>query len=209
MLEILYIQLSREGKEMIKRKLDDNYESLQNERSGLDFDSNEIHKAFASIERHFPNIKTVLDIGCRGHASTVKYFHDLGKDSYGIDIGTNAESQWDKADFIFRNNLRRWDIHKGIPFDVKFDLISISHVLEHLHTPDDAIKHIAESLSKGGVVWSIVPLEENLEHRYHYNVFTTHSDHIDIWQLNGFDVFWGKQGFNGQPCSYLICRYDD
>lgn len=189
---------------MIIRPFDTEYENLQNERSGLDLNSNEIVEHIDIIESHILVIRTFLDIGCRGNAPIVKYFHDRGVDSYGVDIGTIAESQWDKANLPFRNKLKRYDIHNGIPFKKKFDLISLSHVIEHLYNPMIVIRNVKEKLSDSGLIWSTVPLEQNNSHRPHYTIFSKHSEHIGIWEYNGFKVLWDDEGFNGQPCSYLI-----
>lgn len=86
--------------------------------------------------------------------------NDRGVDSYGVDIGTIAESQWDKANLPFRNKLKRYDIHNGIPFKKKFDLISLSHVIEHLYNPMIVIRNVKDKLSDSGLIWSTVPLNK-------------------------------------------------
>mgnify|MGYP001610963706 FL=1 len=52
----------------------------------------------------------------------------------------------------------RWaDMHK-LPFaDETYDAVMASHVLEHAHTPDLALKEVTRVLRPGGLLWAAFP----------------------------------------------------
>ena len=96
----------------------------------------------------------------------------------------------------FKNNLKRADIHEGIPFNIKFDLISCSHTLEHCHNPDLVIDIIKNSLVDEGFYWGQVPLdkESNINnHAPHYCQFESHDEHIDFIKSKGFKIIMDKK----------------
>lgn len=176
---------------MKRKENDERYFALQNGRSGMGLNNNTLPKYIHNIPVELNNTINVLDIGCRAGAHTVQYFHDKGCNSYGIDIGTNAEAAW--SNHKLKSNLKRADIHEGIPFDLKFDIISISHTLEHCHTPELALKHVYDGLKIGGYVWGIVPIEtSDANHGPHYCTFHSHEEHLDIYRNAGFEIFWSQ-----------------
>lgn len=178
----------------MKRKIEDDlYFTLQNGRSGMTLNANTIDRYINKIPFELNNSINFLDIGCRGPAYTVKFFASKGCNSYGIDIGTNAEAAW--INNPLKANLRRADIHEGVPFDIKFDIISISHTLEHCHSPELALSHIHSALKDNGYVWGIVPIEpvdDTQKPHAHYCVFHTHQEHLDMYINNGFEIVWSE-----------------
>jgi len=174
---------------MKRKQIDEMYFTYQNGRSGMHLNSNTISKYLNQVPIELNNTINFLDIGCRAGAETVKFFASKGCNSYGIDIGTNAEAAWNNNPL--KANLRRADIHEGIPFNIKFDIISISHTLEHCHSPEIALNHIHASLKDNGYVWGIVPVESSdANHGPHYCSFNTHQEHLDIYINHGFEIAW-------------------
>lgn len=174
---------------MILKNKDNQYYSLQNGRSGMDADKNKLDKFITGIS--FQKNKDqvyILDIGCRGNARMVKKLLDLGFiNTFGIDIGENAEKQWNTH--LFKSNLKRADIHEGMPFDFKFDLVSCSHTLEHCYDPNLVMEIIKNSLVDGGFYWGQVPTskaEDTDNHAPHYCYFTSHNDHVSFIESKGF-----------------------
>ena len=101
----------------------------------------------------------ILDIGCRG-GETVKKLQDLGyKNSFGTDIGDEAEKK------CLENFGREWtdkyfkigDIQNGIGFPHKFDFIIFSHTLEHCKKPVVAMRNIFHSLNEDGFLFIAIP----------------------------------------------------
>jgi len=190
---------------MKRRIKDDEYYNLQNDRSFGVLDNNTIVQELHRIPVIITPETKFLDVGCRSHALTVRYFHTLGAQSYGIDIGEKAESAWET--YPCRANMKRADIHDGVPFDEKFDIISISHTLEHCHTPELALSHIRAALKDDGYVWGIVPVEHvEANHTPHYCVFHNEQEHIDIYEKNGFEVVWHGIHLTDQRNSQIWAR---
>jgi SAM-dependent methyltransferase len=141
---------------MITKFKDSQYYDLQNSRSGGHLDNNILEGFIGDINFKKDKDKIyIIDIGCRGHANIIRKLIGLGfVNTFGIDIGENAEVKW--IDYPFKNNLKRADIHEGIPFDYKFDLVSCSHTLEHCYNPNlviDIIKNTFEELGYLVEVW--------------------------------------------------------
>ena len=89
------------------------------------------------------NHKTLLDIGCAfGH------FLEILKDDFEINGMDISEHAIKVARSRLKCELKKCDIEKeGIPFNKKFDIISMLSVLEHLSEPKKALESIYEHLN--------------------------------------------------------------
>mgnify|MGYP001294167056 CR=1 FL=1 len=103
----------------------------------------------------------ILDIGCRG-GETVKKLQELGfTNSYGTDIGSDAEKK------CLENYGKEWtekyfkigDIQKGLPFSQKFDFVIFSHTLEHCQKPTLAMRNIFHGLNDNGFLFIAIPTD--------------------------------------------------
>lgn len=176
---------------MITKNKDEHYYNLQNSRSGGDLDNNRLERFINNIEFQKTKDKIyIIDIGCRGHANMVRKLINLGfVNTFGIDIGENAEKKWSK--YSFKNNLKQADVHEGIPFDYKFDLISCSHTLEHCYDPSLVMDVIKNSLVDEGYYWGQIPTaksEDINNHAPHYCYFESHDDHVNFIKSKGFEI---------------------
>ena len=176
---------------MITKNKDEHYYNLQNSRSGGDLDNNRLERFINDIKFQKTKDKIyIIDIGCRGHANMVRKLINLGfVNTFGIDIGENAEEKWSK--YSFKNNLKRADVHEGIPFDYKFDLISCSHTLEHCYDPSLVMDVIKNSLVDEGYYWGQIPTaksEDINNHAPHYYYFESHDDHVNFIKSKGFEI---------------------
>lgn len=173
----------------IKEK-NEEYYSLQNSRSRHHNDNNLLLNFFEKVEVSDKTTFSILDIGCRSHANLVRNFLNLGFiNSYGIDIGADAEEVWQS--YAFKENLKKEDIHNGIPFDINFNLISCSHTLEHCYDPALVLSIIYKKLELGGYYWCQVPLQKSediYEHKSHYCYFESHEEHLNFIKDGGFDI---------------------
>ena len=173
----------------IKEKNSSYYE-LQNKRSFASFNNNKVHRYLDKIQVKDKATFSILDIGCRSNAGTVKYFIENGfPNSYGIDIGERAEAAWES--YPFKNNLKRQDVHEGIPFNINFDLISCSHTLEHCHNPELVLSLIYHNLKPDGYYWSQVPLGSHADtknHEPHFCHFDSAEEHINLLTKIGFSI---------------------
>jgi len=101
----------------------------------------------------------VLDVGC-GAGGNLKTLHDQGWDPYGIEISEVAAAH--ARELVTKN------IHAGTlesaPFVSKsFDLVLMSHSLEHLPSPVDALRRIHRLLKDDGLLVVSVPNLSSLE----------------------------------------------
>lgn len=98
------------------------------------------------------NGKKSLEIGCAlGYG--VNLFHDLGFDSYGIDISEYAIKKAKEQNPLLTDHFQEVDIQKSKPFPSRFrsfDIIICFEVLEHLKKPERALQNFFVTLKSGG-----------------------------------------------------------
>lgn len=189
------------------------YVNLQSGRSGIPVNHNNFIKDIDEMINVF-DITTddnIIDVGCRGNAQVLFNLKNKGyKNVYGIDIGYDAETQWKQHPEDLQQNLKRADVHEGIPFDVKFKVITCSHVLEHCYNPEQVIKHFHDSLEEGGILHLQIPLSkynEYINHAPHY-AYWSDEPTFEMWLSNlGFEVMRSinAQNINGRPVSDDYC----
>jgi 2-polyprenyl-3-methyl-5-hydroxy-6-metoxy-1,4-benzoquinol methylase len=100
-------------------------------------------------------IHTALDIGCNT-GSLVKAFKDLGIEAYGVDVSQAAISNAPKE---LRGQLCCLDVTRDrLPFeDEKFDLITMSEVVEHLRDFQNTLCEIRRVLKVNGHIYVTTP----------------------------------------------------
>lgn len=101
----------------------------------------------------------VLDVGC-GAGGNLKALRDQGWDVYGIEISELAAAH--------ARNLVGGQIHAGTlataPFERKmFDMVFMSHSLEHLPSPAGALQRVNALLKDDGLLVVSVPNVNSLE----------------------------------------------
>lgn len=76
------------------------------------------------------------------------------------------------------------DMHKVEPDAEKFDLIILSHLLEHLEDPVDALQKLRNAVAKGGHLFVNVPLNAPMPD--HLQLFRDPADVIRLLEEGGF-----------------------
>lgn len=152
---------------------------------------------------------TIIDVGCRGNAQVLLDLINLGyKNVYGIDIGYDAEQMWQNLNMPIQQKLKRHDIHDGLGFDIKFDVITSSHTLEHCYNPEKVIKTFYDGLKTSGILHLQIPLskyDEYLRHTPHYAYWETKDNFISWLYDLGFEmVFSEKRNTLDDLC--VICK---
>jgi SAM-dependent methyltransferase len=100
----------------------------------------------------------VLDIGSGSHSATITKQWLPGCHYTGVDIERNFgnnEADIKAMDAFFEMDLTRLDF-SAIPDD-NYDLIIMSHVIEHLHNGDQVIAGLLPKLKKNGVIYIEFP----------------------------------------------------
>ncbi len=105
----------------------------------------------------------ILDVGAGSHSASITKKW-LPKCHYtGIDISKSYDN--DEADFKAMDEFIEMDLTKlefGKISDDKYDLIVMSHVIEHLQNGDKVISGLMSKLKKGGVIYIEFPSERSV-----------------------------------------------
>ena len=127
-------------------------------------------------------VSSILDVGCKSGAMVAELVH-LGLDAYGVDIGDRCEQYWNEnnagiIDRLFKADVTTWKS------DRKFDLMILSHVIEHFYDPDKTMINLRSMLSDGGrmVLW--FPIGDN--YGAHYFTFDDESEIEPYFSALGF-----------------------
>lgn len=113
--------------------------------------------------RHLPIVKAgnrLLDLGC-GNGSFLLRARSAGWDVTGVDFDAKA---------IEAARCRGLDVRLGgvddlSPDDEKFDVITLSHVIEHVHHPVKVLQACHKLLKPGGFLWIETPNIASEGHR--------------------------------------------
>jgi SAM-dependent methyltransferase/glycosyltransferase involved in cell wall biosynthesis len=140
----------------------------------------EEERRFEHVKNYFNGEGNVLDIGC-GMGNFIKYLYEtdntLTVKLFGVDITSFAID-------IAKNNVptAKFEVISEepnlLPFKEKFRYITAFHVLEHLEDPKEYIDLWKKSLTTGGQIIAIIPLEDEEYHQ-----------HLKIWTLGDVDNF--------------------
>lgn len=126
----------------------------------------QIHAArtYAPIIEELTLKRMMLDVGMAGHYN-LKFFEDRGWVTYGIDVADALKAGGN----IYRGNFENYDFEIRLTDELKqmlgdlkpskrtFDLIWMSHVLEHFQDPIQALKKAHDLLSETGVLYIATP----------------------------------------------------
>lgn len=114
---------------------------------------------FKKIGKYMDNKKfSILDIGCGNNSAirTKKRFPECKY--YGLDLSKNYNN--DSSNFELMENFYELDLttlnYTTIP-DNSFDVINMSHVIEHLYNGDKVVKLLIPKLKKNGIIYIEFP----------------------------------------------------
>ena len=143
------------------RKIYGNSSSVQLFKSQKKYSGNKIFDFVAK----YRNPKNVLEIGC-GAGGILAVFKENGANVTGLDF-----------DDDYLNEARNHDINviKGstevLDIDQKFDVIILSHLLEHIVNPHDFLQDVKRFLSKDGLIYIEVPSINSVrDGAFHYDL---------------------------------------
>lgn len=143
------------------RKIYGNTSSVELFKSQKKYTGNKIFDFVSKIQ----NPRNVLEIGC-GAGGILAVFKENGANVIGLDF-----------DDDYLNEARNHDIKviKGstevLDIDQKFDVIILSHLLEHIVNPYDFLQDVKRFLSKDGLIYIEVPsINSVCEGAFHYDL---------------------------------------
>lgn len=169
-----------EVKELEKGEYED-YVLWQSRESGADKCANLVFRDLETISEKLGyklgTDANIIDVGCRGNARVVRTFIDNGYTNvYGIDIGYDAEENWKSLPENIQSRLKRNDAQDGLHFEMEYDFITCSHVLEHCPDPVKVMEVFHKSLNDNGKIHLQIPLSTHDEYMGHYPHFAYWKD---------------------------------
>ena len=122
-----------------------------------DFDAD--HSAQVALVNNFTTKKSILDFGC-GNGSMLAAFDEAGYTTAGVefsnDMVNQLTQQYPSSKFITGDQF--WNEATA----VKYDIIHLGDVLEHLTNPLETVQKLKDKLSHDGIFFVEGPLESNL-----------------------------------------------
>ncbi len=134
------------------------------------------------ISRYFKDYKNlnILEIGS-ARGGILQFFKEKGAVVQGL--------EWDEGCREFANKIGvKTNIHFEELENKKFDLVILSHVLEHVHSYFDLLKKIDKHLNESGRVFISVPGRENfdrsvqLAHLYYFEEASLNKICKRVWE---------------------------
>jgi SAM-dependent methyltransferase len=129
----------------------------------------------------------LLDVGAGSHSATkTKSFYPMCN-YYGIDITKDYENN--EADFKAMNEFYQMDLtalaFNTIP-DNFFDVIIMSHIIEHLHNGDKVIEGLLPKLKCGGYIYIEYPGKRSTKLPSMKRTLNFYDDptHVRIYEIN-------------------------
>lgn len=111
--------------------------------------------------RHLPpKAGALLDIGC-GNGVFLLRARRAGWDVAGLDVDPQACLAARKAGL----DVRQGTI-ESLPAEERFDVVTASHVLEHVHSPSRFLQHIQFHMKPGAVLWIATPNAQSIGRRW-------------------------------------------
>lgn len=142
------------------------------EQIGNDLEEKDIENDFLEIQRIYAAFMCdfirsrasgprVLDIGF-GRGYLMQLSKAFGFETYGID---SSPKQVERLKAQFGNRVCRASLGRDkIPWGA-FDVIVMSHILEHMSNPSDVLKEISEVMNPGAMLYIVVPDMDSVQFR--------------------------------------------
>lgn len=113
--------------------------------------------------RHLPRLPvgggTLLDLGC-GNGDFLQRAKTSGWNVVGVDPDPKAVARGVKLGLnVCQGGIEQFDAEKEV-----FDVITLSHVIEHVHDPVTVLKAAYRLLKPGGQIWIETPNIDSLGH---------------------------------------------
>ena len=178
------------------------------------YSSEEMLQRRSRIEllEHFINInlnvnsnseKSFLDVGC-GEGFVLQHFKDKNWKIAGLDFSTHGVRKNNPSieEFITQGDIYR-SIYDLTNLRVKFSVIFLGNVLEHVLNPDDLVEIIKPLLSENGLFCITVPndfskLQKHLlkESLVTSEYWLTYPDHLNYFNLETLGNLLHEKGFD-------------
>lgn len=142
---------------------------------------------------YLKNIKgRLLDIGC-GSGSFIEYMNNYGWETTGIDFDTEAIKTAKQKNL----NVKLGSLDEQKFPDNYFDVVTLSHVIEHVYDPLKLLKECFRILKLGGNIVLSTPNNKSLGHKYFKENWRGLEPprHIHIFSRNSISKILKKSSF--------------
>jgi SAM-dependent methyltransferase len=150
---------------------------------------------FDAKSRHIFSLKKqpgkLLDIGC-GNGEFLKFADRYGWRVVGVDFDAEAVKQARSCGL----DARLGDIDV-IDSGERYDLITLSHVIEHVYDPVELLRSCYSLLNHGGVLWLETPNIESMGYAYYKSNWRGLEPprHITLFNIKSLNKVMLKAGF--------------
>jgi SAM-dependent methyltransferase len=125
---------------------------------GLEAKAERVEEYLRLLAPPLPARARVLDVGCNA-GELLWLFQQRGHLPFGIEVSPGPAQYAEKRLGV---PIWRGRVEDCLPADQRFDLIVLSHVLEHIHAPGPLLARLRLALAPGGRLLIEVPNAEDL-----------------------------------------------
>ncbi len=150
------------------------------------------------LKKYSPTLSCkVLDIGSGSHSATITKKHFPLCHYTGVDRDQNYDN--DAEDLANMDEFIQLDLTElkfdAIP-DNHYDIIVMSHIIEHLHNGDDVVKGLMPKLKEGGVFYVEFPCEASKDFPSKKGTLNFYDDdtHVRIYSIEEIAGIFNKGG---------------
>jgi 2-polyprenyl-3-methyl-5-hydroxy-6-metoxy-1,4-benzoquinol methylase len=149
-----------------------------------------LDQKFKLVRQFKPEWKKVLDYGT-GEGYLTEYLIKKGKDAEGIEPSNLA-----RENFFKRTGKHLYPNLQELPSEKKFDVISLWHVLEHIHQLHPTIDHLISHMEKTGILVIAVPNQKSKDCAEFGNYWAAWDvpRHLYHWNIESLSKFFNQKG---------------
>ena len=156
------------------------------------------NRRFLMFKKLFEN-KNILDVGC-GAGGFLKLIQSFCSNAFGVELEKKLKN------FHTKNKLKVFQEMEHLPY-LKFDYISIFHVLEHIKNPIEFLKNLRQKLSNNGEIIIEVPHSEDalisLYNLQEFKDFAFWSNHLFVFNESSLSFIAERVGMRINWIKYI------
>lgn len=160
---------------------------------GLEAKAARLDEYLALFQPPLPERARVLDVGCNA-GELLHLFQLRGYQPFGIEVSPGPAQYAEK---LLGVPIWRGRVEDCLPPDQRFDLVVLSHVLEHIHAPGRLLARLRAALAPGGRLLVEVPNADDLLLRAWGGVYRPlcPGDHISFFDAPRLQRLLRDEGF--------------
>ncbi len=130
------------------------------------------------------NSSELLDFGC-GTGAFAELMQRSGWNVTGLEPDNEAR--------VLAENINNLDVVKNlseIDSESRFDVITLWHVLEHVHNPDETIAALKDKLKEGGTIFIAVPNHRSYDAEFYKNYWAAWDVPRHLYHFSPKSMHW-------------------